>query len=114
MPNVLSLFPFVCSWNFKLLKPPSLLKNKKHLVGILPRLQQAYVHLKIHSEEKFAWEPDSSFKREMQKAPEANIPWDAFNRAQLESWWFWPGEDMIETATLSCGFQRTADIHICL
>ena len=26
-----------------------MLKNKKHLVGILPRLQQAYVHLKIHS-----------------------------------------------------------------
>ena len=91
MLNVLSLFPFVCFWNFQLLKPPSLLKNKKHLVGILPRLQQAYVHLKIHSEEKFAWEPDSSFKREMQKAPESNIPWDAINRAQLESWWFWPG-----------------------
>ena len=49
MLNVLSLFPFVCFWNFQLLKPPSLLKNKKHLVGILPRLQQAYVHLKIHS-----------------------------------------------------------------
>ena len=63
MPNVLSLFPFVCFWNFKLLEPPSLLKNKKHLVGILPRLQQAYVHLKIHSEEKFARQPYSSFKR---------------------------------------------------
>ena len=49
MPNVLFFFPFVCFWNFQLLKPPSLLKNKKHLVGILPRLQQAYVHLKIHS-----------------------------------------------------------------
>ena len=95
MPNVLPLFRIVRFWYLQLLKPPSLLKNKKHLVGILPRLQQAYVHLKIHSRGKFAWEPDSSFKREMQKAPESNIPWDAFNRAQLESWWFWPGEDMI-------------------
>ena len=49
MPNVLSLFPIVRFWYLQLLKPLSLLKNKKHLVGILPRLQQAYVHLKIHS-----------------------------------------------------------------
>ena len=108
MPNVLSLFPFVCFWNFKLLEPPSLLKNKKHLVGTLPRLQQAYVHLKIHSEEKFAWEPDSSFKRKRN----AKSTWIEHSMGRFQSraawvlvvlaWWV----DKIWTASLLFVFKE--------